>query len=89
MNGLETVSNCIEDTLNIYLKLFALLYTDDTVLMAETHDDLQNILNKFGEFCNTWRLNANTDKPKVIVFSRVRQSTNLKFILNGSELEID
>ena len=35
-SGLETVSNCIEDKLNIYLKLFALLYADDTVLMAET-----------------------------------------------------
>ena len=88
LNGLETVSNCIEDKLNIYLKLFALLYADDTVLMAETHDDLQNILNKFGEYCNTWRLKANTDKTKVIVFSRGRQSTNLKFTLNGSELEI-
>ena len=70
LNGLETVSNCIEDKLNIYLKLFALLYADDTLLMAETHDDLQNILNKFGEYCNTWRLKANTDKTKVIVFSR-------------------
>ena len=88
LNGLETVSNCIEDKLNIYLKLFALLYADDTVLMAETHDDLQNILNKFGEYCNTWRLKANTDKTKVIVFSRRIQSTNLKFTLNGSELEI-
>ena len=88
LNGLETVSNCIEDKLNIYLKLFALLYADDTVLMAETHDDLQNILNKFGEYCNTWRLKANTDKTKVIVFARGRQSTNLKFTLNGSELEI-
>ena len=89
LNGLETVSNCIEDKLNIYLKLFALLYADDTVLMAETHDDLQNILNKFGEYCNTWRLKANTDKTKVIVFfPRGRQSTNLKFTLNGSELEI-
>jgi hypothetical protein len=68
LNGLETVSNCIEDKLNIYLKLFALLYADDTVLMAETHDDLQNILNKFGEYCNTCRLKANTDKTKVIVF---------------------
>ena len=36
--------------------------------MTETHDDLQNILNKFGEYCNTWRLKANTDKTKVIVF---------------------
>ena len=41
LNGLETVSNCIEDKLNMYLKLFALLYADNTVLMAETHDDLQ------------------------------------------------
>jgi hypothetical protein len=88
LNGLETVSNCIEDKLNIYLKLFALLYADDTVLMAETHDDLQNILNKFGEYCNTWRLKANADKTKVIVFSRGRQSTNFKCTLNGSELEI-
>jgi hypothetical protein len=31
LNGLETVSNCIEDKLNIYLKLFALLYADDIV----------------------------------------------------------
>jgi hypothetical protein len=56
--------------------------------MAETHDDLQNILNKFGDYCNTWRLKASTDKTKVIVFSRGRQSTNLTFTLNGSELEI-
>ena len=88
LNGLETVSNCIEDKLNIYLKLFALLYADDTVIMAETHDDLQNILNKFGVYCNTWKLKANTDKTIDIVFSRGRQSTNLKFTLNESELEI-
>ena len=45
-------------------------------------------MNKFGEYCNAWRLKANTDKTKVIVFSRRRQSTNLKITLNGSELEI-
>ena len=45
-------------------------------------------MNKFGEYCNPWRLKANTDKTKVIVFSRRRQSTNLKITLNGSELEI-
>ena len=54
--------------MNIYLKLYAVLYVDDTVLMAETHDDLQNILNKFGEYCNTWRLKANTDKTKVKIY---------------------
>jgi hypothetical protein len=34
------------------------------------------------------RLKANIGQTKVIVFSRGRQSTNLKFTLNGSELEI-
>jgi hypothetical protein len=36
LHGLETVSNCIEDKLNIYLKLFALLYAEDTVLNSLT-----------------------------------------------------
>ena len=40
------------------------------------------------QYYNTWRLKANTDKTKVIGFARGRQSTHLKFILNGSELEI-
>jgi hypothetical protein len=31
LNGLKTVSSCIDDTLHIYLKLFAILYADDTV----------------------------------------------------------
>jgi hypothetical protein len=39
LNGLGRVSNCIEDKLNIYLKLFALLYADDTVLMAIFQDN--------------------------------------------------
>ena len=67
--------------MNIYLKLYAVLYVDDTVLMAETHDDLQNILNKFGEYCNTWRLNANTDKTKVIVFFQGETINNLNTFL--------
>jgi hypothetical protein len=37
--------------------------------------------------CKSFRNMAN-DKTIVIVFSRGRQSTNLKFTLNGSELEI-
>jgi hypothetical protein len=34
LNGLETVSNCIEDKLNIYLKLFALLYADNWLIVS-------------------------------------------------------
>jgi hypothetical protein len=34
--GLKTISEKIEENLNIYLKLFVLLYADDTVIMAES-----------------------------------------------------
>jgi hypothetical protein len=43
-NGLQTISNEIEIQLGIYLKLFVILYADDTVLMAESSADLQNQL---------------------------------------------
>jgi hypothetical protein len=42
LNGLQTISNEIETQLGIYLKLFVILYADDTVLMAESSADLQN-----------------------------------------------
>jgi hypothetical protein len=51
LNGLQTISNEIETQLGIYLKLFVILYADDTVLMAESSADLQNQLNKDHVFC--------------------------------------
>ena len=37
---LQTISDEIENNLDIYLKLFILLYADDTALLAETANDL-------------------------------------------------
>jgi hypothetical protein len=48
---LKTISEKIEENLNIYLKLFVLLYADDTVIVAESREDLQAQLNVFGEYC--------------------------------------
>jgi hypothetical protein len=41
ITGLQTISDEIENNLDIYLKLFILLYADDTALLAETANDLQ------------------------------------------------
>jgi hypothetical protein len=46
------IDTTIEENLNIYLKLFILLYADDTVIMAESREDLHAQLNVFGEYCN-------------------------------------
>ena len=49
--GLLTISQDIENIINVYMNIFLLLYADDTVLMAETPEDLQKQLNIFHEYC--------------------------------------
>ena len=46
MTGLESMSSELEAQLEIYFKMFALLYAEDTVLMSETSDGLETLLNK-------------------------------------------
>jgi hypothetical protein len=48
------------EVLDIYLKIFILLYADDTVLMSENVNGMQTILNIFSEYCNTWQLQVIT-----------------------------
>jgi hypothetical protein len=45
--GLQSIENAIEDELMVYVKMLILLYADDTVLLAESADGLQNALNAF------------------------------------------
>ena len=35
----------IENQLNVYLKLFVIMYANDTVIMSETKDNLMSFLN--------------------------------------------
>ena len=41
VEGLKTISSELKDKLNLYLKLFIILYANDTVIMAESAADLQ------------------------------------------------
>ena len=56
ISGLSTISDELEEKLFVYLKIFILLYADDTVLMAETATDLQTQLNWFCKYCKLWKL---------------------------------
>ena len=48
LNGITT--DITTKGLRLYLKLFSLFYADDTVLMANNPDDLQNCLRAFAEY---------------------------------------
>lgn len=81
---IETLS---VDHLQIYLKIFLLLYADDTILLSESLDGMQRILNIFDDYCKTWKLEVNTSKTKVIIFSKQKFVPEIKLILNGVALD--
>ena len=70
------------------MNIFVLLYADDTVLMAETPEDLQKQLNIFHDYCLARKLKVNIDKTKIVCFTNGRLPQNLKFTYSNSEIEI-
>ena len=68
INGLNDITEMMENELHIYIKLFALLYADDTIPFAENPNDLQHLLNVFYEYCEKWRLKVNVEKTKIMIF---------------------
>jgi hypothetical protein len=70
LKGLDSISHDIENNFDIYLKLFILLYAEDTVLMAESPEELQMLLDAFDDYCTIWKLKVNVDKTKIMIFSR-------------------
>ena len=93
-NGLDSLNNVYinaaanEEILTL-LKLYVLLYADDTIIMAEGPNELQLALNALSEYCQTYKLKINIDKTKIIRFSRGKPKKEIKvFWLNGEVVEL-
>ena len=52
--------------------LVASLFADDTVLLAESKEELQKVVNEFCRVCERRKLKVNAGKSKVMVFERKR-----------------
>ena len=66
----ETIKHLSDDDVEMFLKLYVLLYADDTIILAESAEDLQKALNSLYTYCQTWHLTVNASKTKVVIFSR-------------------
>ena len=53
----------------LYLKLYLLIYADDTIIMAESECEMQAALNAAHHYCTLWKLAINTQKTTVMIFS--------------------
>ena len=88
VTDLLTISQDIENNMNVYMNICLLLYADDTVLAAETPEDLQNQLNILHDYCLARKLKVNIDKTKIVCFTNGRLPQNLQFTYSNSEIEI-
>ena len=92
-NGLSDIYNAthfVLDTeeISVYLKLYLLLYADDTVILAETKYELQAALNAMYLYCKTWNLEINASKTKIVVFNKRKIANKPVFTLNGEILNV-
>ena len=55
------------EDLEHFSNLFCLLYADDTIILAESPDDLQVALNSGQDYCKAWNLTVNTSKTKIVI----------------------
>ena len=52
-----------------------LAYVDDVVLLAESENDLQNLLNVLKSLCNVNKMVINIDRSMIIHFRRQSEQT--------------
>jgi hypothetical protein len=87
VHGITMVNGSNTNELFSLLKLFILLYADDTVIISETADDLQKALTIYEQYCDIWKLKVNTSKTKIVVFSKGRQQM-YNFTFKNEPIEV-
>ena len=87
VRGLSRVNEELSNTFDIYLKLFILLYADDTILCSDCPNDLQLQLDVFSDYCKQYKLKVNINKTKCMTFSKGRNPHNHTFRYNGENIE--
>ena len=65
----------------------SLLFADDIVLLSNSEQGLQNSLDCLSKFCDSWKLEVNRQKSKVIVFNSNGKSHNRYFKFKEEYLE--
>ena len=72
-HGLNIADSCyptLNDNSIILIKMFVLLYADDTIVLAENEHQLQTALDTVHQYCTRYNLSVNINKTKIVVFSR-------------------
>ncbi len=59
-----------DEILNQYMKILILMYADDTIIVADSNEGLQNALNCLEDYSRKWKLEVNAQKYKVTIVEK-------------------
>ena len=76
------------DEISVFVKLYLLLYADDTKIIAESPTDLQNALDGMYDYRKLWHLSVNTEEKKVVIFAKGKLRKKPTFKFDNKNLEI-
>lgn len=65
-----------------------LLYADDIILLANSSEEMQVMINSLEEYCSMWDLIINLQKSKIMIFGGGRRAAREKWYLGDQEIEI-
>ena len=83
----DLLSNGIS-TFNInHFQMFMLLFTDNTVLFADTLEELQILMDNLREYCCKWNVSVNIIKQNQCFFKSSNRRENINLRYGGSPLE--
>ena len=86
--NMETSRILGDNILEMFLRLYILLYADDTIILAESPKQLQLALNSVREYCDKNYLKLNLSKTKIIVFSRGKIRNIPEFFYGEEHIEV-
>ena len=67
------------------VKLSCLLYADDLIIFSESQSGIQKALSNLERYCDTWLLEVNAEKSKLMCVNA--RSSGDKVMFNGNEIE--
>ena len=85
VNGISVA--CDNDQITYFMKIYILLYADDTLILSDSPEAFQDSLNSFHNYCADWKLTVNMNKSKIMIFG-ARKVNHFSFYLGDTNLEI-
>ena len=65
----------------------SIFWADDIVLLAESEENLNEMINVVSSYCQENKLTINSKKTKCLIFNKSGRLYRNNFFLNGSKLE--